>query len=219
MAGIRTLAGDTVIYGLSTIVTRMLNYLLTPYLTRVMGTGEYGVITDLYSLIPFALVLLTMGLESGYFRFAGKAESEGEKNRLFVTLWVVTIAAAAVFGILAVMFRAPVASVLGYGDNPGLVVLTAVIISLDVITAMPFARLREQRKRLTYVGIRLASVVVNFITCGACIWSANTVWRNVLTFSNRIAGFASGSLLHEVNIAIAPNKASKRVVNFLFIVF
>jgi O-antigen/teichoic acid export membrane protein len=165
MAGIRTLAGDTVIYGLSTIVTRMLNYLLTPYLTRVMATGEYGVITDLYSLIPFALVLLTMGLESGYFRFAGKAADEGEKNKLFVTLWGATIAAAVMFGVLAVMFRSSVSEVLGYGDSPDLVTLTAVIVALDVITSMPFARLREQRKRIKYVLIRFASVVVNVALC------------------------------------------------------
>lgn len=76
---LKQLAGQTAIYGLGTIVPRFLNYLLFPYLTRVMTVGEYGVVTDLYALIPFVLVLLTMGLETGYFRFAGKAGSEAEK--------------------------------------------------------------------------------------------------------------------------------------------
>lgn len=68
---LKQLAGQTAIYGVGTIVPRFLNYLLFPYLTRLMTTGEYGVVTDLYALIPFALVVLTMGLETGYFRFAG----------------------------------------------------------------------------------------------------------------------------------------------------
>jgi O-antigen/teichoic acid export membrane protein len=143
----------------------MLNYLMVPYLTRVMATGEYGVVTDLYSLIPFALVLLTMGLESGYFRFAGKAENEEEKRKLFATLWGTTLLAAAAFGILAALFGRPAAEVLGYGDTPSLVWLTGVIVALDVAAAMPFARLREQRRRMRYVGVRLASVVVNLALC------------------------------------------------------
>jgi O-antigen/teichoic acid export membrane protein len=165
MASIKTLAGDTVIYGLSTILTRMLNYLMVPYLTRVMTAGEYGVVTDLYSLIPFALVLLTMGLESGYFRFAAKATGEGEKNRLFVTLWSATSLAALAFLALGVGFCKPAAGALGYGGNTQLVWLTALIIMVDVVTAMPFARLREQRRRITYVGVRFASVVVNLALC------------------------------------------------------
>lgn len=59
---LRQLAGQTAIYGISSIVSRLLNYLLTPFLTRIMTTGEYGVITDMYALIPFAMVVLTMGM-------------------------------------------------------------------------------------------------------------------------------------------------------------
>lgn len=165
MSGIKTLAGDTIIYGLSTFLTRMLNYLLTPYFTRIMATGEYGVVTDLYSLIPFALVLLTMGLERGYFRFAGKAAGEDEKRTVFATAWGATIVAAVVFGILAWLFQAPIASVLGYADRPSFIWLTAAIIVLDICSSMPFARLREQRRSMRYVGVRLASVVVNLLLC------------------------------------------------------
>jgi O-antigen/teichoic acid export membrane protein len=165
MAGIKTLAGDTMIYGLSTVLTRMLSYLIFPYLTRVMTETEYGAVTDLYSLIPFALVLLTMGLESGYFRVAGKAAGEAEKNRIFATLWGATTLAAVVFWVAGAAFTGQIASVLGYGDEPRVVSLTLAIIALDVVTAMPFARLREQRRRMRYVGVRLASVVVNLALC------------------------------------------------------
>ena len=71
------LAKQTVIYGISTILGRMLSYLLTPFYTRIFGVESYGIITDVYALIPFALVLLTLGMESGYFRFTAKAEAAG----------------------------------------------------------------------------------------------------------------------------------------------
>ena len=71
------LAKQTAIYGISTIVVRFLNYLLTPYFTRVFDPGVYGITVDVYALIPFALVILTMGMESGYFRFAAKADEAG----------------------------------------------------------------------------------------------------------------------------------------------
>ena len=88
MTMLEKLAKQTAIYGISTIVVRFLNYLLTPYYTRIFTQGEYGVITDIYALIPFALVLLSMGMESSYFRFTTKAEEEGgdvkeSKRRVF----------------------------------------------------------------------------------------------------------------------------------------
>ncbi len=165
MSGIRTLAGDTMIYGLSTILTRMLNYLMFPYLTYLMGTEVYGEVTDLYSIIPFALVVLTMGLESGFFRFTGRAENDGEKRRLFATTWGATILAATVFFGIVVLFNRPIASAMGYADRSSYIWITALIILLDVAAAMPFAKLREQRRRITYVTVRLASVVVNIVSC------------------------------------------------------
>ena len=84
---LKKLAAQTAIYGISSIIARFLNYLLTPYLTRIMTTGEYGVVTDLYALIPFILLLLTMGMETGYFHFAGKAGTSEEKRLIFQTTW------------------------------------------------------------------------------------------------------------------------------------
>ena len=94
------LAKQTAVYGISTIVVRFLSYLLTPYYTRVFGQETYGVVTDIYALIPLALTLLTMGMESSYFRFSAKAEEAGgdvkaAKRRLFATTWGVTSLAAA----------------------------------------------------------------------------------------------------------------------------
>ena len=71
------LAKQTAVYGISTIVVRFLSYLLTPYYTRIFGQETYGIVTDIYALIPLALTLLTMGMESSYFRFSAKAEEAG----------------------------------------------------------------------------------------------------------------------------------------------
>ncbi len=165
MSNIRTLAGDTMIYGLSTILTRMLNYLMFPYLTYLMGPEMYGEVTDMYSIIPFALVVLTLGLESGFFRFAGRAGDDDEKRRLFATTWGATILAAVVFFGIVVLFNRPIAAAMGYADRSSYIWITALIIMLDVVTAMPFAKLREQRRRIKYVTVRLVSVVVNIVAC------------------------------------------------------
>ena len=100
------LAKQTAVYGISTIVVRFLSYLLTPYYTRIFGQETYGIVTDIYALIPLALTLLTMGMESSYFRFSAKAEEAGgdvraAKRRLFATTWGVTSLAAVVFFVLA----------------------------------------------------------------------------------------------------------------------
>jgi O-antigen/teichoic acid export membrane protein len=138
---------------------------MVPYLTRVMTQAEYVVVTDLYSLIPFALVLLTMGLESGWFRFAGKAADEAEKRTIFASTWGTTLIAAVVFMGLVLLFNNHIAAWTGYAEQPSYIWLTGIIVALDVATAMPFARLREQRRRMRYVVVRLASVVVNLALC------------------------------------------------------
>lgn len=163
---LRRLAGQTVIYGISSIVARLLNYLLTPYLTYfVMSSEEYGVVTDIYALIPFALVVLTMGMESGYFRFAGAEQDEEGRRRIFATTWGATSAAALLFFGIIMIFNRPIAEAMSYGRHPSYVWLTAAVILLDVVTAIPFARLRQQNRVVRFVTVRIGSVAVNLALC------------------------------------------------------
>ena len=164
------LAKQTAIYGISTIVVRFLSYLLTPYYTRVFGQETYGVVTDVYALIPLALTLLTMGMESSYFRFSAKAEEaggdvEGAKRRLFATTWGITSLAAAVFFAGMAFFRNGVASLMGeaYVAHPEYVVWVALIILFDVWACIPFSRLREQGRAMTFVGLKALNVVLNVV--------------------------------------------------------
>lgn len=165
---LRKLAGQTAVYGISSIVARLLNYLLTPYLTRIMSPAEYGVITDMYALIPFALVVLTFGMETGYFRFAGRASSPEEKKKVFSTTWAAVSYAALAFLALALLFLKPVAAATGYAAHPSYIWMVAAIIALDVVTAIPFARLREEGRAGRFVLVRVASVVINVALCVFC---------------------------------------------------
>ncbi len=163
------LAKQTAIYGISTIVVRLLSYLLTPLYTRVFGQVAYGIVTDVYALIPFALVLLSMGMESSYFRFAAKAEggAEGDvrhkKRHLFATTWGATLVASSLFFVVVVLFRSTIARWMGeaYVGNELYVVLVASIILFDVATMIPFSRLREQGRALKFVMLKACNVVIN----------------------------------------------------------
>ena len=162
------LAKLTAVFGISTIVVRFLSYLLTPYYTRIFGQETYGIVTDIYALIPLALTLLTMGMESSYFRFSAKAEEAGgdvraAKRRLFATTWGVTSLAAVVFFVLVASFRNGVAGLMGeaYAAHPEYVVWVGLIILFDVWACIPFSRLREQGRALLFVGIKALNVVMN----------------------------------------------------------
>ena len=162
------LAKQTAVYGISTIVVRFLSYLLTPYYTRIFGQETYGIVTDIYALIPLALTLLTMGMESSYFRFSAKAEEAGgdvraAKRRLFATTWGGTSLAAVVFFVLVASFRNGVAGLMGeaYAAHPEYVVWVGLIILFDVWACIPFSRLREQGRALLFVGIKALNVVMN----------------------------------------------------------
>jgi O-antigen/teichoic acid export membrane protein len=161
------LAKQTAIYGISTIVGRFLSYLLTPYYTRVFGQAEYGIITDIYALIPFALVVLTMGMESGYFRFAAKADAaggdvQGAKKRLFATVWGITSLAAFVFFVAVALLREKIAVAMGeaYVAHPEYVVIVGAIVMFDVATCIPFSRLREQGRAGRFVTLKMVNIVL-----------------------------------------------------------
>ena len=165
------LAKQTAIYGISTIVVRFLSYVLTILYTRVFGQAAYGIVTDVYALIPFALVLLSMGMESSYFRFSAKAEAEGgsdeeikaRKRHLFATTWGATLLTSAIFFAVVALFRKEVAHLMGeaYHGHEEYIMMVAAIIFFDVASMIPFSRLREQGKALKFVFLKASNVVIN----------------------------------------------------------
>ena len=198
------LAKQTAIYGISTIVGRFLSYLLTPYYTRVFGQAEYGIITDIYALIPFALVVLTMGMESGYFRFAAKADAAGgdvqaAKKRLFSTVWGITSLAAFVFFVAVVLLREKIAVAMGeaYVAHPEYVVIVGAIVMFDVATCIPFSRLREQGRAGRFVMLKMLNIVLQtglafaFGAMGLFATEFGVGWAFVANLAASVITFAS----------------------------
>ena len=171
------LAKQTAIYGISTILGRFLSYLLTPFYTRIFGVETYGIITDVYALIPFALVLLTLGMESGYFRFTAKAEAAGgdiraAKRGIFTTMWGITTLAAALFFALIAIFVTPCSNLMGeaYTAHPEYIITVAAIVFFDVAGAIPFAKLREEGRAGRYVIFKFSNIVMQ-VAFAVAFWA------------------------------------------------
>ena len=162
------LAKQTAIYGISTIVVRLLNYLLTPYYTRIFDEATYGIVTDIYALIPFALVVLSMGMESSYFRFTTRAEEQGGniaegKRKVFATTWGVTILTASLFFLGVWLLQTPISRAMGsvYLQHTEYVAIVAAIVMVDVWSMIPFSRLREQGRAMRFVMLKALNMVLN----------------------------------------------------------
>ena len=161
MADFKALAKDTVIYGLSSIVGRFLNYLLVPLYTYKISaaSGGYGVVTNLYAYTALLLVLLTFGMETTFFRFANK-EEENPKKVLSTGLWSV-LTASATFFFLVLAFINPISEAMGYGDHPSYIWTMALTVAIDAFQAILFANLRYQKKAIKFAALKMLFIVIN----------------------------------------------------------
>ena len=166
MKEVKKLAGQTLIYGLGTIVPRFLHYaVLTPFYTRIFtDTKDYGVVTELYAWMVLLLVVLTYGMETGYFRFV---QNRNDSEKVFSAALISLFTTSAIFIALTNIFIEPVSAVMNYSDNPDYIRMFAVIVAVDAFTAIPFARLRKEGKPLHFSIIKIANV---FITIGLVIF-------------------------------------------------
>jgi len=155
---LKKLAGQTAIYGLGTLVPRLLNYLLIPLYTRLFLEDEYGVITELYSWIAFFLVVLLYGMETTFFRFASK---DSEPKKVFSTSFICVLLTSLLFLALVILFINPISRGLKYPDHKDFIIYSAILISIDVITSIQFAYLRHLNRPILFSAIRIISVAVN----------------------------------------------------------
>ena len=160
MNPIRKLAGETAIYGLSSIVPKFLNYLLVPFHTIVafQQPGQYGVITELYAYVTFLNILLTYGMETGFFRFS---QSEQDKDKVFFTTFLSVFSTSLFFVLVTVFYSGEIAHWLDYGDYPEYVLMFGFILGLDAIAAVPFAGLRQQSRPIRFALIKIGNVLIN----------------------------------------------------------
>jgi O-antigen/teichoic acid export membrane protein len=159
MSILKKLAGQTAIYGLSSILGRFLNYLLVPLHTAVFLPSQYGVITEMYAYVAFLVILLTYGMETAYFRFSTNG-SHGQST-VFSTTMASLSATTVLFILSAIVFAQPVADWLMYPQNQEYVVWFAIIIGLDAVASIPLARLRQENRAKTFAAINITNVLVN----------------------------------------------------------
>ena len=159
--GIKSLVKDTAIYGLSSIIGRFLNWMLVPLYTRVLtSTGEYGIVTNIYGWTALLLVLLTYGMETGFFRFINKKD-EQEPMRVYATTIYCIAFTSSLFIALVLLFLNPVSSTLGYAAHPEYIGMMASIVAIDAFCCLPFAYLRYKGKAILFASIKLINIFLN----------------------------------------------------------
>jgi O-antigen/teichoic acid export membrane protein len=158
---LKKLASETAIYGGSTILVRLINYALTPLHTGVFAPGGYGIIAEFYAYAAIFLVIYTYGMETAFFRFAIK---EPEKqNDYFSNILSSLLLTSSFFSGLLIFFSSPLANALGYPEGQSYIVWFALIFALDAVMAIPFARLRLQRKPVRFAAIKILNVLIVFL--------------------------------------------------------
>lgn len=158
MAGIKSLAKDTAVYGLSSIVGRFLNWCLVPLYVYLFPTQEYGIVSYLYSFTAVALVILNYGMETGFFRFANK---EGNPELVYTTSLISVGSTSLFFIALMVVFLHPVSAAMLLPGKSTFVLLLAITVAIDAFSNLPFAYLRYKKKALRFAGIKMLNVGIN----------------------------------------------------------
>ena len=160
MGTLRKLAGQSAIYGLSSIVGRFLNYLLVPLHTNIFKQpGEYGVVTELYAYISFLMIIYTYGMETSFFHFSEKEKEQ--KHKVFGTGMMALIVSTILFSGSIILFSDQLADWLHYKKHPEYIVWMALIIGFDTLTALPFARLRQQSRARRFAVLKLLNIMIN----------------------------------------------------------
>lgn len=160
MKELSKLANQTFIYGLSSIIGRLLNYLLVPLYTRCFSPSEYGVVTEIYAYVAFFTIILTYGMETAFFRFSVK---EKNNRNVFSTTLISIIFSSIVFVFLMLLNSQQIASLIGYSNNQEYVVWFSIILALDSISAIIFARLRKKNQAVKFALVRIINIAVNII--------------------------------------------------------
>ena len=154
------MAKDTAIYGLSSIIGKFLNYLLVPLYTYALArTADYGIVTNIYAWTALLLVILTYGMETGFFRFANREDYDPKS--VYKTAFLTLLTTSTLFAVLVVLFRQPIANLLGYADHSEFIAMMFATVAVDAFACIPFAYLRYQKRSMVFAALKLLFVVLN----------------------------------------------------------
>lgn len=156
---IKKLLGQTAVYGLPSIVGRLLNFLLVPLYTEVfVNPAEYGVVSELYAWVAFLIVFLTFGMETAFFQFLQKKE---DKTKVFNQSFLSVLLVNSGFVLLLVFFNQSIADAMLFSDHTEYIILLGVIVLIDAVSALPLAKLRAEEKAVRFASIQMGSILVN----------------------------------------------------------
>lgn len=156
----KILAKETAIYGVSSIVGKFLNWMLVPLYTYVLQQqSDYGIVTNLYAWTALLLVILTYGMETGFFRFANK---EGENPQtVYSTSLIALFTTSLLFAVVCVIWQVPIANTLGYPSHSEFIALLGIVVAMDAFASIPFAYLRYRKRPLQFAALKLLFVFLN----------------------------------------------------------
>lgn len=156
----KILAKETAIYGVSSIVGKFLNWMLVPLYTYVLQQqSDYGIVTNLYAWTALLLVILTYGMETGFFRFANKTE-ENPKT-VYSTSLITLFTTSLLFAVACTIWRTPIANALGYPTHNEFIALLGIVVAMDAFASIPFAYLRYKKRPLQFAALKLLFVFLN----------------------------------------------------------
>jgi O-antigen/teichoic acid export membrane protein len=160
MGTVKQLAGQTAIYGLSSILGRLLNYLLVPLHTEYFAPSEYGIVSEFYAYVAFFVVLLMFGMETTFFRFINKT---GDKEKVFNQAFSIVLSINIIFLIVTLISAQPIANWLGYPEHKNYVIWFAFVLVFDATSSLFLAKLRFENKAKRFAIVQLSSIGVNVV--------------------------------------------------------
>ena len=169
MADMKNLAKDTAIYGVSSILGKFLNWCLLPFYSYMLeAPKDYGMVTDLYNWTAVMYILLTYGMETGFFRFVNKSEEESKK---VYSTTLFSVAATSLFFIaVCLLFNSPISIAMGYGTHPEFIWIMCVIVAIDAFSAIPFAFLRYKKRPIAFASLKMVMIFANIILNVFFLW-------------------------------------------------
>ena len=168
MSVLKKLAGQTVLYGLSSMIGRAINFLLVPVYTKLLLPPEYGIVTELYAYAAFFNILYLFGMETTYFRFANKKENQ--ESHIFNHVNTQVLFSSSVFSIVLLLLLVPINSYLGYSQHPDYVLYVVLILFTDATLSIAFARLRLMNKAFLFASVKLLNIFLTVLLNVFFLW-------------------------------------------------
>lgn len=181
MASIKSLFKDTAIYGVSSIVGRFLNWCLVPMYTYVFPDREYGIVTNIYAYVALALVILTYGMETGFFRYANHDRWK-DSQEVYSTSLISLLVSSLLFIVAGCLLSPTLARWLDCGNHPAYLWMMVITVGIDAYSSLPFAYLRYKKRPVRFASLKLINIALNiglnlfFILLCPIIWKHNPQW-------------------------------------------